>query len=327
MNRTKSGYLVEVLAGNVEQMNVLPQPHRDENFPDPPDLAAMAQVLSRSADYRVLRRLVPRPLSPPAGQETRTGILLDTETTGLDHRTDEIIELGMVKFDYTPDGRIVGVRDVFSAFNEPSGPIPPEVTAITGITDEMVAGQRIDDAAVSAFVDDAVITIAHNSAFDRKFAERSWPIFERMAWGCSLTEVDWRAHGFAGSQLGYLLNGAGFFHQAHRAVDDCHALLEILDFTLPTTGAPALAVLLDTARRKTVRIWAEQSPFELKDSLKRRGYRWSDGTDGRPKSWYVDVGESVVDVELAFLRTEVYLRDVEPRLQTLTAFTRFSCRI
>ncbi|WP_209946109.1 3'-5' exonuclease [Bradyrhizobium elkanii] len=292
------------------------------------DLAAMAEALSRSADFRVLRRLTPRIVSSlPAGQGTKTGILLDTETTGLDHRKDEIIELGMVKFDYLPDGRIVGVRDTFATFNEPSIPIPPEVTAITGITDEMVAGQRFDDAAVSAFVDEAVITIAHNSGFDRKFAERYWPIFEQKAWGCSMTEVDWRAHGFAGSQLGYLLNGAGFFHQAHRAVDDCHALLEVLDFTLPTTGAPALAVLLETARRKTVRIWAEQSPFELKDSLKRRGYRWSDGTDGRPKSWYVDVGESAVDDELAFLRTEVYLRDVEPRLQTLTAFTRFSCRV
>lgn len=110
-------------------------------------------------------------------------------------------------------------------------------------------------------------------------------------------------------------------------LDDCHALLEILDFDLPTTGAPALAVLLETARQKTFRIWAEQSPFELKDSLKRRGYRWSDGTDGRPKSWYVDVCESALDTELAFLRTEIYLHDVEPRLQTLTAFTRFSSRI
>jgi DNA polymerase-3 subunit epsilon len=37
---------------------------------------------------------------------------------------------------------------------------PTEVTALTGITDEMVGGQRIDDAAVSAFVEDAMIVIA-----------------------------------------------------------------------------------------------------------------------------------------------------------------------
>jgi DNA polymerase III epsilon subunit-like protein len=133
---------------------------------------------------------------------------------------------------------------------------------ITGITDEMVAGHKIDEASVNAFVDDSVVVIiAHNSGFDRKFVERYWPVFERKAWACSATEVDWRQHGFDGTKLGYLLNGAGYFHQAHRAVDDCHALLEILDFDLPTTGAPALAVLLDTARRKTVRIWAEQSPL------------------------------------------------------------------
>ena len=106
-----------------------------------------------------------------AGQEVRTGVLLDTETTGLDHVKDEIIEPGMVKFDYTGDGRIVGV-DTFSAFNEPSVPISAEVTALTGITDEMVAGHRFDDTAIAAFAENAVIVIAHNSGFDRKFAER-----------------------------------------------------------------------------------------------------------------------------------------------------------
>lgn len=290
-------------------------------------MAALAEALAGSPDYRVLRRLVPRPLSaPPAGLETRVGILLDTETTGLDHARDEIIELGMVKFDYTKDGRIVGVRDTFSAFNQPNCSISPEVTALTGITDELVAGHRFDDMAITAFVEDAVIVIAHNSGFDRKFAERYWPFFEHKAWGCSMSEIDWRKHGFAGSQLGYLLNGAGYFHQAHRAVDDCHALLEVLAFELPTAGSPALALLLENARKPTLRIWAEQSPFELKDSLKRRGYRWSDGTDGRPKSWYIDVYATTLAAELAFLRAEIYLRDVELPLQTLTAFTRFSCR-
>nr|WP_245477262.1 3'-5' exonuclease [Bradyrhizobium guangzhouense] len=288
----------------------------------------MAEALDRSGDFRVLRRLVARPpYTPTVGQEVRTAVVLDTETTGLDHRKDEVIELGMVKFDYTADGRIVGVRDTFSAFNEPSAPIPPEITAITGITHAMVAGQRIDDAAISAFVDDAVITIAHNSGFDRKFAERYWPVFEDIAWGCSATEVDWRSHGFAGAQLGYLLNGAGYFHQAHRAVDDCHALLEILALDLPATGAPALALLLENARKPTMRVWAEQSPFELKDSLKQRGYRWNDGSDGRPKSWFIDVDEAVLDDEIAFLRTEIYMSDVEPGVQRLTAFTRFSNRV
>lgn len=86
-------------------------------------------------------------------------------------------------------------------------------------------------------------------------------------------------HGFEGSRLGYLLNGTGFFHQAHRAVDDCHALLEILALELPAAGARALGILLEQARKKKMRVWAEQSPFELKDALKRRGYRWSDGSD------------------------------------------------
>jgi DNA polymerase-3 subunit epsilon len=296
-------------------------------FQDATDLAAMADALSRSSDYRVLRRLVPRlPSLAPVGRDLRTAVLLDAETTGLDAGKDEVIELGMVKFDYLPDGRIASVRDMFSAFNEPAAPISAEVTALTGITDEMVAGHRIGESEVNAFVEDAAIVIAHNSGFDRKFAERYWPIFEGKAWGCSATEIEWRQHGFAGAQLGYLLNGAGFFHQAHRAVDDCHALLEILAHELPTTGAPALARLLETARKTTVRIWAEQSPFELKELLKRRGYRWSDGSDGRPRSWYTDVRESEVDDEIAFLKAEIYLREVEPRLQTMTAFTRFSTR-
>jgi len=119
--------------------------------------------------------------------------------------------------------------------------------------------------------------------------------------------------------------GAGLFHQAHRAVDDCHALLEILSLDLPTTHTPTLAVLLDQARQ-TIRVWVERSPFDLKDVLKRRGYRWSDGSDGRPRSWYVDVQQSGLEDELAFPGAEIYLQPVEPRFQMLTAFDRFSVR-
>ena len=75
-----------------------------------------------------------------------------------------------------------------------------------------------------------------------------------------------------------------------------------------------------------MRIWAEQSPFELKDELKQRGYRWSDGADGRPRSWYIDVDQDDQATEIEFLRKTIYLRDVEPRVQSVSAFNRFSVR-
>ncbi|WP_441268813.1 exonuclease domain-containing protein [Bradyrhizobium sp. 215_C5_N1_1] len=103
--------------------------------------------------------------------------------------------------------------------------MPDEITDLTGITDEMVAGHRIDPEAVAAFAVGAGIIIAHNANFDRKFAERYWPLFQQKAWACSATEVEWRKNGFDGSRLGYLLAGAGLFHQAHRAIDDCRALV------------------------------------------------------------------------------------------------------
>ena len=36
--------------------------------------------------------------------------------------------------------------------------------------------------------------------------------------------------------------------------------------------------------------------------------------------------ESPLDDEIEFLKTHIYLRDVEPSVQTLTAFDRFSIR-
>jgi len=292
------------------------------------NLAKMAEMIAQSPDYRVLRKLIPRDeFAISDGQATKTAILLDVETTGLNTTQDEIIELAMVKFTYLPDDRIAAITEVFSAFNEPSIPIPEEITELTGITDEMVSGHRIDPDAVASFVSEAVLIVAHNANFDRKFAERYWPQFEKKPWACSATEVEWRKHGFDGSRLGYLLAGVGLFHQAHRAIDDCRALIEILSAEVPKLNRSAFAVLLERARRKTIRIWAEQSPFELKDALKRRGYRWSDGSDGKPRSWYIDVDENSQAAEIEFLRTTIYLRDADPRIQMMSAMNRFSRRV
>ncbi|WP_369539497.1 hypothetical protein [Bradyrhizobium japonicum] len=43
-------------------------------------------------------------------------------------------------------------------------------------------------------------------------------------------------------------------------------------------------------------------------------------------TWFIDVDKTTLNDEIAFLRTEIYMQDVEPTVQRLTAFTRFSCR-
>lgn len=62
----------------------------------------------------------------------------------------------------------------------------------------------------------------------------------------------------------------------------------------------------------------------MKDHLKARGYRWSDGSDGRLKSWWIEVGEDDLADELFYLRSEIYRwPEADPPIVRLTAFDRF----
>jgi DNA polymerase-3 subunit epsilon len=287
---------------------------------------ALAKQLEATGEYRVLRRIAPHLPGYSFEDGAKIGIVLDVETTGLDTNRDEVIELAMIKFAYSADDRILGVVDIFQGFQEPSSPITPEITALTRITNEMVAGRAIDPLAVDRFASEANIIMAHNSAFDRKFTERFWPVFVHKPWACSSSGIPWKEHGFASAKLEHLLAACGFFYDAHRAVDDCHALLSLLARDLSHTSTTVLADLLERARRKTVRVWAQGSPFGLKDTLKRRNYHWNDGTDGSLKSWYRDIGEEMLEAELRFLKSEIYQLDAEILCQEFTAIDRYSCR-
>ena len=288
----------------------------------------MARTLEASGDYRVLRRLAPKSSStPPADLPTRQGLMVDVETTGLDAKRHEIIELAMVPFTYGLDGQIYAVGEPFHGLRQPEEPIPPEITAITGITDAMVAGKSIDPGAVGDFAAGAALVVAHNAGFDRLFLERFCETFTTKAWACSMAQVDWAGEGFEGAKLAYLATGAGFFYDRHRATNDCLAAIRLLGAPLPRSGRLALAQLLETARRPTWRIWAENSPYDLKDALKARGYRWNGEGTGRPRSWFIDVVDAQREAELRFLKTEIYRGEIDLLVQRVDAFDRFSDRV
>ena len=300
----------------------------DNSLPSDRALEALADRLEASENYRVLRRLRPSVLShKPEGRGLRTGLFVDLETTGLDPRQDEIIEIGMVPFIYRIDGLLLGTLPAFSRLREPSIPVPAFVQDLTGLTPERLAGQAVSPDEVAAFAPDASLVIAHNAAFDRPFLERFCPAFVNKPWACSMEDVPWDQAGFEGRKLGHLGLQAGFFFDGHRAVDDCHAAIALLGHTGFPENRSALSLLLERARTVWTRLWAEYAPFELKDTLKARGYRWNDGSDGRPKAWFIDRPPEEVEEEVRFLRSDIYQRDVDITVRPVEAADRFTSRV
>ena len=291
-------------------------------------LEEYARVLEDSPDYRVLRRL-PETSCYHSSPETSpsVGVYVDIETTGLSPGTDQIIELAMVTFEFLPDGRIFRVLEQFDQFNDPGFPLPEGIVKLTGITDAMVQGRTIDRDRVKALLDQAVVVIAHNAEFDRVFLESAFPDFISKAWACSIHDVPWSEEGLHGHKLEYLSCSQGFFFEGHRAITDCLAGIHLLSLPLPVSGTPTLKALLDTARERDYRIWAQGSPFDAKDILKARGYRWNAGDNNRPKSWYIDVPGERVKEEMAYLHQQIYGREVELQIDTKTAFNRYSNRV
>jgi DNA polymerase-3 subunit epsilon len=292
------------------------------------DLERIAAILETSGEYRVLRRLrLANGSLPPEGVPTKRAVIVDVETTGLDPAADEILELAMLSFDYSMDGGFVCPVESFERLRDPGRPIPAEVTVLTGITDQMVAGASIDSSEVAAFVGQAALVIAHNAQFDRRFCERLFPIFTEKPWACSFREVGWADEGFESARLSQLASAYGLFFDGHRALNDCEAAVELLGRPLPRSGRTAISALLESARRPRWRIRAEGAPFALRDFLKRRGYRWEPGDHSRRGAWCTEATEEAFEAECKFLRDDIYRRSdaiIDARL--LTAFERYSVR-
>lgn len=289
------------------------------------DAESMALALAQHPDFRVLRRLVPREdwgaVPDPATQRV---LVLDTETTGLDARSEKIIELAMLSVLVdTASGRPVGRVTVYESFEDPGRPIPPAITEITGIDDSMLRGQRIDDEQVARLVAEADLIVAHNAGFDRPFVEARWPVFADKAWACSFAGIDWKKEGSGSAKLEFLAHERGWFYDAHRALVDCHALLQVLAVPLADQRT-GLSRLLQGAAQTRYKLRATGAPFESKDRLKARGYRW----DGEARVWWCSLpGDAALDAECAWLRTEVYgQRAARVQLEALDSRVQFSAR-
>ena len=257
-----------------------------------------ATMLDAHPGYRVLRALPPPDRYPLAEAQgpVRTAVVIDVETMGLD-ADHPIIDLAIQRIAFDARGVIVRVGQPRQWFEDPGTPIPAEITRLTGITDADVAGKRIDADAAASLIASTTLAIAHNASFDAPHVERRLPAITGHAWACSCNEVAWPDLGFDGRKLGHLLMQQGMFHQGHRAAADVWATINLLGSVMPD-GETALCKLLRQAEQASVRIEATNAPYDAKDGLKARGYRWN----GEKRTWWTEIAATEQQAELNWLR-------------------------
>ncbi len=156
-----------------------------------------------------------------------TYVVFDLETTGLSPKKAEIIEIGAVR---VKNGKIT---EKFQTYVKPYGRIPPMITQLTGITEEMtVNAPRIEDALpmfISFIKDD--ILFAHNSSFDCRFIGTACLILGydpknevRDSLALARKYINAENH-----KLETLKNFLGIKRKSHNAVDDCIVTFEVIE--------------------------------------------------------------------------------------------------
>jgi DNA polymerase-3 subunit epsilon len=156
--------------------------------------------------------------------------IADVETTGLSNTSDEVIELGLVLFEFDAiSGEVYGVVDEYTGLRDPGRPIPAGATEAHGLTWDDVRGKMLDDLAVRNIFARSTMMIAHNARFDRCFIERLYPEARRLRWICSMDGVAWRTKGCRSKGLQELLRHHNIVAEAaHRALDDARNTLLLL---------------------------------------------------------------------------------------------------
>ncbi len=287
----------------------------------PAAMDAMASLVDRDHDFRVLRRMPPmqRTLAPGVRPGMLAGCAVHVETTG-DHPGDNaIIELALQRFWADAEGRIVMTGRPHHWLEDPGRPIPPGVTRLTGLAEPDVVGRTIMDPVAASLIADADFVVAYDASSVRPFVEKRLPLAAGRPWVCAMCDVGWRENGFEDGGLPHLLVQTGMFYDAHRASTEVTALLHLLDHPLPF-GRTVLGTAVETAANPSWAIDVVAAPIGTTNLLEGRGYRWN--ADAR--HWWKEVSATAFDDEYEWIVVHVYGGTSKPRFRSVTWCERHS---
>lgn len=204
-------------------------------------------------------------------------LIVDVETTGLDPKTDCVIEVAACLWSVTHNSAIATMAMLLPP-TKANGAFP-----VNGISD----AQLRDDAANSILIamdegplwsafKNAEAVLAHNAAFDRQFLG-SWSL-PQLPWICSKEDVVWPGVAIGQSLINTALAMGVAVVEAHRALAD----VELLRRMLQKCHDPAmLEAALQRSQLPKIRYVAKDS-YEQNSIAKKAGFYW----DPERREWF-----------------------------------------
>ncbi len=189
-------------------------------------------------------------------------VMLDTETTGLNHKIDDICQFAaLVTYEDCEDSQI----QVVSTLCKPSTPISKEVEALHGISNDMVKDSPSAAEVVKEFAEEVytlakretVVVGGHNVAFDQKFLMKYSESLYRAHTICTMRLARRYFEGAQNHKLGYLYRDFAKLHsprttKEHDALSDVWMSYELLRFWMQrnniTLRYDELSILLNTPK-------------------------------------------------------------------------------
>ncbi len=218
----------------------------------------------------------------------------DTETTGIDPLTEQIVQVGAVLWDTEAKTKKAKVKLDMLIFGEHIGPLSAEVTQIHGITDADLHAYGYSFQDVMAMLHESILDpadaiLAHNgNLFDRVLYEHNCkrlgvnPEALDKLWIDSTCDIEFPEH-IKTRKLVHLAAEHGFVNPfPHDALCDVLTMLKIADL-YPWDSA------VRYAKSPTLTIRAMVS-FDQKELAKKQAFRW----DGASKQWL----KSIKDFQL-----------------------------
>ena len=227
------------------------------------------------------RGLAKRALDTDFGDLDADVVIIDTETTGVSFKSDELTQIAAARM---RKGEVV---DWFVTFVNPGMPIPEEITLLTSIDDTLVADAPSPQEALSAlseFVGESYL-VAHNANFDKTFCTRhpqGAPLADRV-WVDSLDLARIAVPRLRSHRLIDLVRAFDAPLSTHRADADVEALCAIYRVLLAAVDAMPAELVGYIAHLAPIEEWPTAKVFLDIEALQaqRLGSQAQQTLDGR----------------------------------------------